>query len=293
MTTATTTGAPTSVPDPRRDRVVRALVEYLPAFLVSMILLPAIIKGGTYVPYEPYLMDLRVYHLAVEDMVNGRDIYLTSTPGDNLKFIYPPIAAILMTPAMPAFAAEQAPAATEQAALRANFSERGFSTPPGALIGALNSSEIRASEAIADINRQQNIRNAEIKLDLLKFAEEQAIRLKLGIMGEVANFYGHWIELMNKDVDTARAKAQAYAALSSALSSYYNVELGFEELRLRAAQGRLEADVQQSRADMVEGEVRAAQNSALAQAARAIGDISGAAANARSSLQADIFSGSV
>ena len=183
-------------------------------------------------------------------------------------------------------------AATEQAALRANFSERGFSTPPGALIGALNSSEIRASEAIADINRQQNIRNAEIKLDLLKFAEEQAIRLKLGIMGEVANFYGRWIELMNKDVDTARSKAQAYAALSSALSSYYNVELGFEELRLRAAQGRLEADVQRSRASMVEGEVRASQNSALAQAARAIGDISGAAANAQSSLQADIFSGS-
>ena len=183
-------------------------------------------------------------------------------------------------------------AATEQAALRANFSERGFSTPPGALIGALNSSEIRASEAIADVNRQQNIRNAEIKLDLLKFAEEQAIRLKLGIMGEVATFYGRWIELMNKDVDTARSKAQAYAALSSALSSYYNVELGFEELRLRAAQGRLEADVQQSRADMVEGEVRAAQNGALAQAARAFGDISGAAANAQSSLQADIFSGS-
>ena len=31
-------------------------------------------------------IDLRVYHLAVTDMVNGRDIYLTSTPGDNLKF---------------------------------------------------------------------------------------------------------------------------------------------------------------------------------------------------------------
>ncbi|MGC8116061.1 hypothetical protein ACP3VQ_13655 [Metapseudomonas otitidis] len=184
-------------------------------------------------------------------------------------------------------------AASEQAALRANFSERGFSIPPGALIGAINSSEIRAGEAIADVNRQQNIRNAEIKLDLLKFAEEQAIRLKLGIMGEVATFYGRWIELMNKDVDVARSKAQAYAALSSALSSFYNVELGFEELRLRAAQGRFEADVQRNRAGMVEGEVRAAQNSALAQAARAIGDISGAAASAQSSLQADIFSGSV
>lgn len=182
---------------------------------------------------------------------------------------------------------------TEQAALRAAFSERGFSVPPGVLIGALNSSEIRASEAIAEVNSQQMTRSAEIKLDLLKFAEEQAIRLKIGIMSEIATFYGRWIELMNHDVDVARAKAQAYAALSSALSSYYNVELGFEELRLRAAQGRMESDVQESRARMQEGEVRAAQNGALAQAARAIGDISGAAANAQSSLQADIFSGSV
>lgn len=183
--------------------------------------------------------------------------------------------------------------ATEQAALRAAFSERGFSVPPGVLIGALNSSEIRASEAIAEVNSQQMTRSAEIKLDLLKFAEEQAIRLKIGIMSEIATFYGRWIELMNRDVDVARAKAQAYAALSSALSSYYNVELGFEELRLRAAQGRMESDVQESRARMQEGEVRAAQNSALAQAARAIGDVSAAAANAQSSLQADIFSGSV
>lgn len=182
--------------------------------------------------------------------------------------------------------------ATEKAALRANYSERGFSLPPGPLVGALNSSEIRASEAIAEVNRQQMTRSEEIKLDLLKFAEEQAIRLKVGIMGEIATFYGRWIELMNRDVDVARSKAQAYAALSSALSSYYNVELGFEELRLRAAQGKLEADVQKSRAGMQEGEVRASQNSALAQAARAIGDISGAAANAQSSLQADIFSGS-
>lgn len=182
--------------------------------------------------------------------------------------------------------------ATEQAALRAAFSERGFSVPPGVLIGALNSSEIRASEAIAEVNSQQMARSAEIKLDLLKFAEEQAIRLKIGIMSEIATFYGRWIELMNRDVDVARAKAQAYAALSSALSSYYNVELGFEELRLRAAQGKMEASTQTSRARMQEGDVRAAQYSALAQAARAIGDVSAAAANAQSSLQADIFSGS-
>ena len=34
----------------------------------------------------------------IRDMIAGKDIYLTSTPGDNLKFIYPPIAALLLIP---------------------------------------------------------------------------------------------------------------------------------------------------------------------------------------------------
>ncbi|HET7723689.1 MAG TPA: glycosyltransferase 87 family protein [Propionibacteriaceae bacterium] len=70
----------------------------MPALVVSFALLPLVIVNGHLWPYDPNTVDLKVYRLAVEDMVNGRDIYLTSTPGDNLKFIYPPIAAVLMTP---------------------------------------------------------------------------------------------------------------------------------------------------------------------------------------------------
>lgn len=81
-----------------RDALPRQAAEWLPPLVVSLLLLPFIISKGQLWPYEPNTIDLRVYHLAVTDMVNGRDIYLTSTPGDNLKFIYPPIAAILMTP---------------------------------------------------------------------------------------------------------------------------------------------------------------------------------------------------
>ena len=81
-----------------RAGLPRTAVEWLPALVVSFILLPLVIASGHVWPYDPNTVDLRVYHLAVQDMVNGRDIYLTSTPGDNLKFIYPPIAAILMTP---------------------------------------------------------------------------------------------------------------------------------------------------------------------------------------------------
>jgi alpha-1,2-mannosyltransferase len=76
----------------------RTAVEWLPALVVSFVLLPLVIVNGHVWPYSPNTVDLSVYRLAVEDMVNGHDIYLTSTPVDNLKFIYPPIAAILMTP---------------------------------------------------------------------------------------------------------------------------------------------------------------------------------------------------
>lgn len=81
-----------------RAGLPRTAVEWLPALIVSFILLPLVIQNGTLWAYAPNTMDLSVYRLAVEDMVNGRDIYLTSTPVDNLKFIYPPIAAILMSP---------------------------------------------------------------------------------------------------------------------------------------------------------------------------------------------------
>lgn len=183
-------------------------------------------------------------------------------------------------------------AGTEQATLRADFSRRGFSIPPGAMIGAMNESEIRASEAIADVNRQQNSRNAEIKAELIKFAAEKAITLKAGVMSELATFYRSWLETMNRDTDIARSKVQAYAALSASLSAYHNTELGFEELRLRAAIGDMDAQVHRTKAVLQEGEVRASTNNALAQATRAFGDVSAAAANAQSSLQADIYSGS-
>ena len=39
-----------------------------------------------------------MYVYAVRDMLAGKDIFATTTPFWNLYFIYPPIAAVLMTP---------------------------------------------------------------------------------------------------------------------------------------------------------------------------------------------------
>lgn len=180
--------------------------------------------------------------------------------------------------------------ATEQSTLQALFSERGFSVPPGVMLHAQNESEQRAANAIAEVNREQQVREAEIKLDLLKFAEQQAIQLKLGVMQSLAQFYRMWFEVPDKDLERARIRAQAQASLQQALSSYHNVELGFEELRLRAEQVRAGVEIDNSRLRVAASD--GSRNSALGQATNAFAQIAAAAGNAGGALFADITSGS-
>lgn len=81
----------------RVRRLARWLVEFLPAYVISLIILPWVIRDGTAIPWAPQTTDLEVYVQAVGDMLAGGDIYQTQT-SIGLWFIYPPIAAILMIP---------------------------------------------------------------------------------------------------------------------------------------------------------------------------------------------------
>lgn len=78
--------------------VWRWVIELGPSFVVAVLLLPWVIAHGIAWPWQPSTIDLQVYVYAVNDMLAGKDIYATTTPGWNLYFIYPPIAAILMVP---------------------------------------------------------------------------------------------------------------------------------------------------------------------------------------------------
>jgi hypothetical protein len=179
--------------------------------------------------------------------------------------------------------------ATEQSTLQAQFSERGFSVPPGALLHMQNEAEQRAGNAIAEVNREQQVRESEIKLDLLKFAADQAVRLKLGIMDALRAFYVQWAQLPDKDIERARIRAQAQASLYSALSSYYNVELGFEQVRLRAAEAKAGIGIDNNRVKTANAD--SGRNAALGQAVRAFADVSASAANAGGALFANITQG--
>lgn len=76
----------------------RVVAEHAPAFVVALLLLPWIIAHGRAWPWHPSMIDFDVYRLAVQDFLQGKNIYDTSTPGWRLKFIYPPVSALLMTP---------------------------------------------------------------------------------------------------------------------------------------------------------------------------------------------------
>jgi alpha-1,2-mannosyltransferase len=86
----------TSLPISRR--LARAAAEFLPPMAAALLILPYIIQYGKLIPWQPSTIDLQVYVYAVKDMLAGKDIFDTTTPFWNLYFIYPPIAAILMTP---------------------------------------------------------------------------------------------------------------------------------------------------------------------------------------------------
>jgi alpha-1,2-mannosyltransferase len=96
VTLQTRSASGTSLPVSRR--LARGAVEFLPPFAVALLILPFVIERGKLFPWQPSTIDLQVYVYAVRDLLAGKDILATTTPGWGLYFIYPPIAAILMTP---------------------------------------------------------------------------------------------------------------------------------------------------------------------------------------------------
>jgi hypothetical protein len=172
---------------------------------------------------------------------------------------------------------------TEVQTIHATYSERGFTLPAGVVVRLGVEAQVRAAQAIAGVNRTQSVEMLKVKVDLLKFAEEQAIRLKLGVMDALRAFYVAWVSLPDKDIERARVRAQAQSSLYSALSSYYNVQLGFEQLRLRAAEADVEAQlgVDRNKIAAYQGNQSAG---ALADAVRGFTDVTSSAASAQSAL---------
>ena len=182
-------------------------------------------------------------------------------------------------------------ARSETATLSAAFSARGFSLPPGALIDQIAQSERRATDAALDVNREQSIKDADIKNQILQQSVQLATQLKLGIMNTAAELFRAYTSLYQLDSQSAQIKASAYSSFYNALSSYYNVEVNMEQLKLRAAETKtsVDNDIDSNR---IHNYAAASTGSAHSNAANAFASIASSAANAAGTLEAHITTGS-
>ena len=177
---------------------------------------------------------------------------------------------------------------SDQRTLEASFSARGFTLPVGAMIDAIGQSQQRATDAINDVSRDQAIKDADIKQRMVEIGLQLSTQLKVGIMSSLADFYRVWVTLPDKDIERARIKAQAMSSLYGALSSYYNVEIAFEELRLRAAQLKAGVDLDVDKSRISQQQLYTSVAGALASAVNAFADTAGSASQAGGSLTAQI-----
>jgi hypothetical protein len=177
---------------------------------------------------------------------------------------------------------------SETATLNVAFSARGFTLPSGAMVDLIAGAERKATDVVLDVNRDQAMKDADIKVDLLKVALQLATQIKIGVMSAMADFYRLWITLPDKDIERARIRAQAMSAFYSALSSYYNVEIAFQELKLRAATADAGVDIDVDRNRLSHEGHFGATASALGQAVSSFANVAAQASVAGGSLTTEI-----
>lgn len=177
---------------------------------------------------------------------------------------------------------------SEWRTLAAQYSARGWSIPPGAFVLATTEAQQRGTESVLDVNRDQAMKDAEIKQRMLEVALQLATQLKLGVLNALADFYRVWITLPDKDIERARIKAQAMQSLYQALGAYYNVEIAFENLRLQAASTKAETDINVDRNELTKQGNYSPTASALGAAVSAFANVAAAASQAAGTLVTQI-----
>lgn len=177
---------------------------------------------------------------------------------------------------------------SELRTVEASFSARGFSLPPGAMVSAQIEVRDRGAVQALDVNRDQAIKDADIKVDIFKTGLTLATQLKTAILNSLSDFYRMWLSVPDIDTERARIRAQAQSALYAALSSYYNVEIAFQELRLKAEQTKAGTDIDVDRNTLTKQSNYMGVAGPLATAVNAFATTAGNAAQAGGSLTAQV-----
>lgn len=166
-----------------------------------------------------------------------------------------------------------------------NYASRGFMLPSGVLTNQLSAIRQDVANKAATFNRDVVIKEQEIRIESVKFAVEQGIRLRLGVITALVDFIRARIALHTLTKDRASAFVDAERALFQNAAAYYNAlidraRLELEEDRLNIARA---TDDNRTLADFFARVTDSRVNAAVS-AARAMGDIAASALASQNSL---------
>jgi hypothetical protein len=113
------------------------------------------------------------------------------------------------------------------------FTKRGFSLPPGALAARLQEIRFEQLAKTQAQSRDVAIKQAEIEIDNLRFAVEQALKARLAALDAAANYLRAIMTGPDIASRIASLNSDAKARMLSATADLYRARLSRDELAMR------------------------------------------------------------
>lgn len=124
------------------------------------------------------------------------------------------------------------------------FANRGFTIPPGALVGKLQENRFEQMSKINQLSTDVAIKQAEIEIENIKFAVAEAIKSRLAAMQTATDYIRALMSAPDAAARIALINSEARAKMVSATADLYRARLTRDELVLRSSNADQDARVQ-------------------------------------------------
>ncbi len=113
------------------------------------------------------------------------------------------------------------------------FSARGFSLPPGALSARIDTVRHEGMKAIGEFSRDAAIKQADIEIENLRFAVDQAIKSRMSAIAAASDYIRALMSGPDTAAKVASINSDAKARMMGATAELYRARLTRDELAMR------------------------------------------------------------
>lgn len=130
------------------------------------------------------------------------------------------------------------------------FSGRGFSIPPGAAAARLAAIKVGQLESLQASSRDAAIKQADMEVENVRFAIEQAIKSRMAAMQAAADYIRSLMSGIDSAAKVALLNSDAKARMMGATSDLYRARLARDELALKIPLANSEINVRSQEANI-------------------------------------------